>query len=156
MTWTYLTSQNIWRALVARIRSHASLRAALIGGIHEGLAAEKVGYPYMVWNAVVPGVKEDTWNTRMYVALADVLIVSRSSVEASNLDQLATEALDGAPLEVTGQRTLICHRVADIRLVDSDEEGHRIYRVGGSYEIVTSQVEGVREPYRFTLDAVIA
>jgi hypothetical protein len=65
------------------------------------------------------------------------------------------ETLDEAPLEVTGQQTLICHRVADIRLVDSDEEGHRIYRIGGSYEIMTDQIEGVRSPYRFTVDAVI-
>ena len=151
----YLTSQNIWRAFVARIRSKANLRAALTGGIHEGLAAEKVDYPYLVWTAVVPGVKEDTWNTRLLLALGDVLIVSRSSVEASNLDQLVAEVLDEAPLEIIGQRTLICHRVADIRLVDSDEEGHRIYRIGGSYEIMTSQVEGVRSPYRFTVDAVV-
>ena len=151
----YLTSQNIWRALVARIRSNATLRAAIVGDIHEGIAAEKVPYPHCVWTPVVPGVNEDTWGERTIVALGDVVIVSRLSVEASNLDQLMNEELDEAPLNVIGQHTLICYRVGDIRLTESDEEGKKIYRTGGSYEIQTSQVKGKRE-HRFTVDAVIA
>lgn len=150
----YLTSQNIWRALVAQIRSNAVLKAALTGGIHEGIAPEKVPYPHLVWNAVVPGVNEDTWTSRMILALVDVVIVSRSSVEASNLDQSVDDTLDEAPLAVAGHDTLIAHRTADIRLPDFDEEGQKIYRVGGSYEIITSQNEGVRF-HSFTADAVI-
>ena len=137
---SYLTSQNIWRALVAQLRSNATLKAALTGGIHEGVAPENVGFPFLVWTAAVPGVKEDTWNSRMLVSLADVVVISRSSVEASNLDQSVLETLDEASLTVTGQRTLICHRVADIRFADDDEEGRKVYRIGGSYEIVTSQL----------------
>jgi hypothetical protein len=140
----FLTSQNIWRALVATLRSNASLRAALTGGIHEGVAPEAVSYPHCVWTPVVPGLPEDapspvTRRSRMYIALADVIVVSRNSVEASNLDQSVNEVLDGASLSVTGQTALICHRVADIRLPDSDEEGRKVYRVGGSYEIWTHQ-----------------
>lgn len=138
---SYLTSQNIWRALVAQLRSNGTLKAALTGGIHEGLAPEAVDYPYLVWTAVVPGVKEDTWNSRMLIALADVTIVSRSSVEASNLDQSVLETLDEASLTVTGQQSLICHRVSDIRLTDQDEEGRKVYYIGGSYEIFTSQLQ---------------
>jgi hypothetical protein len=137
----YLTSQNIWRALVAQLRSNGALKAALTGGIHEGVAPENVDYPFLVWTAAVPGVKEDTWNSRMLIALGDVVVVSRSSVEASNLDQSALETLDEASLTVTGQSSLICHRVADIRFADQDEEGRKVYRVGGSYEIVTSQLQ---------------
>jgi hypothetical protein len=151
----YLSSQNIWRAFVAQLRSNATLRAALTGGIHEGIAADAAPYPLLVWMPVVPGVKEDTWNSRIIVALGDAVVVSRSSVEANNLDQLVLETLDEASLGVIGQSSLICHRVADIRLTDSDEEGRRLYRAGGSYEIWTSQVEGVRE-HRFAADAVIA
>jgi len=151
----YLTSQNIWRALVAQIRTNAALKSALTGDIWEGIAADKVDYPHAVWTAVVPGVKEDTWNSRMYVSLGDVVIVSRSSVEASNLDQLVSETLDEASIPVIGQQTLICHRVGDIRVADRDEEGRRVYRVGGSYEIWTSQVRGVRDR-SLTVDAIIA
>ena len=135
----YLTSQNIWRAVVAALRADSGLKAALTGGMHEGLAPEKVPYPHLVWTAVVPGVKEDTFNSRMYVALADVSIISRNSVEASNLDQSVCDVLDEAQLSVSGQTSLICHRVADLRDADDDEEGRKIYRIGGSYEIWTSQ-----------------
>jgi len=151
----YLTSQNIWRALVVQLRSNAALKAALTGGIHEGIAPEKVPYPHLVWTAVVPGVKEDTWNSRMIIALADVVIVSRSSVEASNLDQSVLETLDEASLTVIGQSSLICHRLADIRSDEPDEEGRKLYRIGGSYEIVTSQVQGIRHN-AFALDAYLS
>jgi hypothetical protein len=153
----YLTSQNIWRALVAQLRSNVALRAALTGGIHEGLAPENVRYPYIVWTPAVAGVKEDTWNTRMIISLADVFVISRSSVEASNLDQSVLETLDGASLSVQGQASLICHRVADLRFVDQDEEGRLVYRIGGSYEIVTNQIAGVRwNSSQFTLDAAFS
>ncbi len=136
----YLTSQNIWRSVVATLRANTTLKNALTGGMHEGIAPEKVPYPHLVWNAVVPGVKEDTWNSRMYIGLADIVIVSRNSVEASNLDQSVNGTLDQVSLSVTGQTALICHRVGDIRVPDADEEGRKIYRVGGSYEIWTSQL----------------
>lgn len=151
----YLTEQNIWRAFVAQIRSHAALRTALIGDVHEGIAAEKFPYPLCVWDAIVPGVPDNTWGSRVLVALGDAVIVSRSSVEASNLAQLLDEALDEAPLYVQGHQTLICHRVNGIRTWDVDEEGKKVYRFGGSYEIWTNQNEGVRE-YHFTIDATIA
>ena len=136
----YLTSQNIWRSVVATLRANASLKSALSGGMHEGIAPEKVPYPHLVWTAVVPGVKEDTWNSRMYIGLADIVVVSRNSVEASDLDQSVNETLDQVSLSVTGQTSLICHRVADIRIPEPDEEGRKIYRIGGSYEIWTSQL----------------
>jgi len=135
----YLTSQNIWRAVVAALRADNGLKTALTGGLHEGLAPEAVPYPHLVWTAVVPGVKEDTWTSRMYVALADVVVVSRNSVEASNLDQSVSDVLDGVQLSVSGHTSLICHRVSDIRMSEDDEEGRKIYRIGGSYEIWTNQ-----------------
>lgn len=151
----YLTEQNIWRAFVAQIRSHATLRASLIGDVHEGVAAEKFPYPLCVWTPVVPGVPDNTWGSRTLVALGDAVVISRNSVEASNLAQLLDEALDEAPLYVMGQQALICHRVAGIRDSDVDEEGKKVYRFGGSYEIWTNQNEGVRD-YQFTIDATIA
>jgi hypothetical protein len=150
----YLTSQNIWRAIVARIRQNAPLKAAIVGGIHEGLAPENVPMPYLVYTAVVPGVNEDLWGSRTIVALADLVIVSRSSAEASNLDQSVTDWLDKKPLPVIGQSTLICHRVGDIRDHDQDDEGRLVHRIGGSFEIMTDQIEGVRVN-SFVLDAIL-
>jgi len=77
----------------------------------------------------------------MTIALVDLVVYSMSSVEASNLDQSLADQLDGAPLSVEGQSTLICRRVSDIRQVpDADAEGNKVYGVGGSYEIWTDQV----------------
>lgn len=150
----YLTSQNIWRAVVSTLRGNATLRAAVIGDFHEGVAAGKAPYPHVVWTPVVPGVNDDSWGERTIIALADVVAVSRNQVEASNLDQLMTEVLDEASLHVIGHHTLICYRVADLRDDDRDEEGRKVYRIGGSYEIQTSQVRGVRE-HSFMIDATI-
>jgi hypothetical protein len=48
--------------------------------------------------------------------------------------------LQNAALSVTGQTTLICRRVADVVIPpDLDGEGKKIYQVGGTYEIWTTQ-----------------
>ena len=76
----------------------------------------------------------------MIIAAVDVRVYSRDSVEAGTLDESFARVLDGAPLSVTGQTTLICHRVGDIRMPpDLDEEGLKIYSAGGSYEVWTDQ-----------------
>lgn len=134
----YTSSQGIMRALVVAFRANVSLRAALIGGLHEGFSAEKLIYPFGIYTPVtMPYVDDHT--SRTIIALVDVTIFSRSQVEASNLDQSMNETLDGASLSVSGQTALICHRVADLRSQDVDEEGRKVYGVGGSYEIWTSQ-----------------
>jgi len=133
------TSQNIVRALVATYRANGTLKAALVGGLHEGFSAEKLVYPFGVYN-VVAAPYEDDWTHRTIVCLIDVTIFSRNQVEASNLDESMGQTLDGASLSVAGQTSLICYRVADLpRSVDLDEEGQKVYGVGGSYEIWTSQ-----------------
>jgi hypothetical protein len=40
---------------------------------------------------------------------------------------------------IDGQQTLICRRIAGVRLPEVTEEGKRIYRVGGTYRIWTDQ-----------------
>lgn len=136
---TYTSSAPIVRALVQRVRANAALRASLVGGIHEGFSPEPVAsYPMAIF---VPAAMsyESTWTSRAIVSLFDVVIYSRDPVEASNLDQSMLEQLDGAALEPDGQTSLICRRVNDLRNTDVDEEGRKIYGVGGSYEIWTSQ-----------------
>jgi hypothetical protein len=135
----YTTSSAIWRALVQKVRANTALKAALNGGIHEGFAPEKVEYPMAVYVPVAMPY-ESTWSSRAIIALVDVTIFSRSQVEASNLDQSMLETLDGATLTPEGQTFLICRRVNDLRIgPELDEEGLKVYGVGGSYEIWTSQ-----------------
>ena len=135
----YTSSAAIWRSLVQRIRANAALKASLVGGIHEGFSPEKITYPLAIY-VPVAAPYEETWTSRMITAVVDVVIYSRSQVEASNLDQSMLEQLDGATLSPDGQTFLICRRIADRRSApDVDEEGQKVYGVGGSYEIWTSQ-----------------
>jgi len=135
----YSSSSPIVRALVQRIRANAALRASLVGGIHEGFSPESiVNYPMAIYVPVALSY-ESTWTSRAIVALFDVTIYSRDQVQASNLDQSMLEQLDDAALTPDGQTSLICRRVNDLRMTDIDEEGQKIYGVGGSYEIWTSQ-----------------
>jgi len=135
----YKSSAPIWRALVQRFRANSALRASLVGGFHEGFSSEKVArYPFAIYTPVTAAY-EDSWTSRMIVALVDVTIYSRDGVEASNLDQSMLAQLDAAELLPDGQTSLICRRVNDLRSFDVDEEGQKVYGVGGSYEIWTSQ-----------------
>jgi len=135
----YSSSAAIVRALVQRVRANSALRASLKGGIHEGFSPEPVETLPMAIYVPVAASYESTWSSRAIVALFDVTIYSRSQVEASNLDQSMLEQLDGATLSPDGQTFLICRRVNDLRNTDVDEEGQKVYGVGGSYEIWTSQ-----------------
>ena len=133
------TSFNVWQALVQEYRADAPLKAALAGGLHEGFAPEKAPYPLATYTPVAMPY-EDAWGSRMIITLVDIRVFSRDSVEAGNLDQSFARVLDGASLVVTGQSTLICRRVNDIRMPpDLDEEGLKVYGAGGSYEIWTDQ-----------------
>jgi hypothetical protein len=133
------TSFNIWQAIVQAYRANATLKAALTGGFHEGFAPEKAPYPLGVYTPVTMPY-EDAWGSRIILAIVDVKVFSRDPVQVGNLDQSFAETLDGASLTVTGQTTLICRRINDIRMPpDLDEEGLKVYSAGGSYEIWTDQ-----------------
>lgn len=132
------SSSPIKRALVQRLRASAPLVAALEGGIHEGFAPQKAKYPVLTYQLIVDPYAF-TWGSVMHAAIFDVLVFSNNSVDANNADTLVLQQLDGAPLTVTGQTTLICHRVADLSSPDVDEEGRKVYMVGGTYEIWTDQ-----------------
>jgi hypothetical protein len=133
------TSASIKRGLVRHARSDATLKAALIGGIHEGFAPEKVRYPFMVYN-VVAAPYAGLWGSRVMVALVDIWVFAENGVDANNVDQLVLDAFDGSQFTVDGQTTLICRRVADLPGgPDIDSEGKKIYQIGGAYEIWTDQ-----------------
>ncbi len=133
------TSSAIKRGIVRHARSDGPLKAAIVGGIHEGFAPEKVRYPFMVYN-LVAAPYGSLWGSRVIVALVDMQIFAENGVDANNVDQLILNAFDGSQFTVDGQTTLICRRVSDIPGgPDVDSEGKKIYQIGGSYEIWTDQ-----------------
>jgi len=132
------TVAPIKRALVAEMRSNLTLKSAAKGGFHEGFAAEKVDYPFVVYNHV-PTPYEYDWTSVMIPATFDVFVFHWNPVEANNLDALVVATLHDADLAVDGQTTLYCRRVADLSSTDVDEEGKKIYQVGGTYQIWTDQ-----------------
>lgn len=133
------TSAPIKQSVVAALRGNASLKAALIGGLHEGFAPAKEKYPLATYNLVTaPYI--DLWGSRMIIALLDVFVYAENPVVAENTDQLVLETLDGAILTVAAQNLLICRRVADLPGQSSETaEGRKLYQIGGSYEIWTDQ-----------------
>ena len=124
---------------MARLRANATLKAATVGGFHEGFAPAKVKYPFLVYQ-FHSSPYAYLWGSVMTLAGFDVFAFSENSVDANNIDGLVANQLHDAPLAVNGQTTLICRRVADIPMPpDLDSEGKRIFQVGGSYEIWTDQ-----------------
>jgi hypothetical protein len=131
------TSANIKQALVATLRANNTLKDA-INGIYEGFAPVKTKYPFVTYS--FPPVTYDfAWGSLMLLASADIYVYSENSVEANNLDALVLNTLQDAPLSVDGQSTLLCRRVMDLSEPDVDEEGKKIYQIGGSYSIWTDQ-----------------
>jgi hypothetical protein len=131
------TSSNIKQALVATLRGNTSLKAA-IRGVYEGFAPAKTKYPFVTYNfAVVP--YDFAWGSVMIRAMVDIYVFSENSVEANNLDALVLNTLQDASLGVTGQSTLFCRRVMDLSDTDVDEEGKKVYQIGGTYSIWTDQ-----------------
>jgi hypothetical protein len=131
------TSANIRRALVQAVRAAPAYGS--LKGIFRGFAPEETEYPFATYNQVAAPY-EDDWSNRMMIAAFDVFVFSRNEVEAGDLDQALADALDGAALTVENMTTLICHRISDIPVPpDPDDEGKKVYQVGGTYEIWTDQ-----------------
>jgi len=132
------TSAPIKRALVAQLRTNLTLKAAIPGGIHEGFAPEKASYPLLIYQLVY-NPYDYMWGSVILVAGFDIHVWSYSSVDANNIDALVIGTLNDAQLTVDGQTTLICRRTADLGNQDVDEEGRKLYMVGGTYEVWTDQ-----------------
>jgi len=134
------TSFPIKRALVQTMRAYTPLKAA-ISGVFEGVAPEKVKYPFVVYNLVAAPYEWD-WTGVMLETAFDIWAFSPNSVEANNIDALVVQAVHDVDLPVDGQTTLICRRVSDLSSDDVDEEGKKVYQVGGTYLIWTDQQPG--------------
>ncbi len=134
------TSGPIKRAIVQTLRASGPLIAALSGGIHQSVAPRKVNYPFVTYRLITAPYIRD-WDQAEIHAMFDVEAWAVNSVDAENIDALLTAALDEASLSVSGQTTLLCQRVTDLPTngPETDGTGKRIYRMGGSYSIWTTQ-----------------
>lgn len=132
------THHPITNAVVRRIRA-APLYDGLTG-IYQGYAPEKASYPFAVYNLVASPYDylfDDDQVT--LIAFVDVSVFSRDPVEAENLDAAISAWLSDQSLPIDGQSTLLCRRVATIPPdADQDDEGHKVYQWGGTYEIQTN------------------
>jgi len=113
--------------------------SAIAGGIHEGIAPRKARYPFITYQLVAAPYSYN-WSSVLIRAMFDVTVYAENPVEANNLDALIAAALNDAVLNVDGQDSLLCRRTSDLPTgPDTDSEGKRIYQVGGSYSVWTSQ-----------------
>lgn len=136
---TLSTSAHIKQALVATLRANNPLRTAVgSSGIYEGFAPAKATYPFVVYNMVYAPY-DFAWGSAILRTAFDVVAFDENPVEANNLDALVITALNEVEIAVTGQSTLLCRRVADISSQDIDQEGKKVYQIGGTYSIWTNQ-----------------
>ena len=135
---TRTTEALILRALVQTVRANNPVYSQLTGGIHEGSAPEDASYPFATIDLVGAPVLDD-WGHRQIQSDWDVVVWSEEQVLASNLDSALMNALEDSLATISGQDTLICRRIAGVRLPEVTEEGRRLYRVGGTYRIWTDQ-----------------
>ena len=132
------TVAPVKRAVVQKLRASSPLVAAIVGGIHEAVAPRKVKYPFIVYQIVASSYEYD-WTGMQIHALMDVSTYAVNPVDANNIDALIAGALNDAALTVDGQTSLLCRRVGDLPTgPDVDSEGKRIYQVGGTYSIWTT------------------
>lgn len=125
------------QALVQTLRANAVLKAA-VNGIHEGIAPQSTEMPYLVYDVAYAPLEYD-WTNVMQLAGFDVFVFSENSVDAGNIDQLVFDTLQDAALSVTGQTTLYCRRAGSLSTLDVNEEGRKVFQVGGTYEVWTDQ-----------------
>jgi hypothetical protein len=165
---TVLTIFPVKRAVVQQLRighgprsyvyptGHAKAGEQALTGkwLFQGFAPEKAEYPFITYQ-FLPGARAYPWGSVMFRTWFDVKAFSENSVEAENLDALVATALDEVELQVAGQSTLICRRIADLSTPDVDEEGKKIYMAGGTYEVWTDQPLPQTVRASFTADAVI-
>lgn len=131
------TVSPISRALIIALRANTSLKDALTG-MHEGIAPSKAGYPFLTYHLQYAPMTPD-WGAVMRRTGYTIQVWSTDQVEARNLDSLVAETLWDAALSIDEQTTLLCRRVTDLSSVGVDDQGYRVYQVGGVYEIWTDR-----------------
>jgi hypothetical protein len=143
-----MAATTVWpllQAVVQKLRADTALQAVLIGGEHEGVAITGTKFPWLTYQlGYAPRDRfSDSVLSRVGIY---VHIHSRDQVEARNLDQLVMNVLDNATFDFaatehgsSGQYTLRSHRILDLSNEGTDDEGRKVYSVGGLYEIWIDQ-----------------
>lgn len=131
------TSAPIDQALVAKLRSNLTLKA-LVSGFHEGFAPQRTAYPFITYHTQYAPY-EPVWGGELIEAGYVFMVWAENSVDAKDIDTLVAQTLHHAQLSVSGQSSLLCKRVGDLKSYDVDEEGKKVYSVGGLYEVWTGQ-----------------
>jgi hypothetical protein len=130
----------IKQAIVKALRAKADLKSAISNEIHEAIAPEGTAFPYLTYQFAYAPYSYD-WGGVIIRAGVDVVVYDRDQVAAHTLDQLVTEALQDLVLDLgdSGQTSLYSRRVADLSSVFVDDQGKRVFQMGGTYEIWTDQ-----------------
>lgn len=129
--------QPIFQALVRTLRANAALKAA-VAGFYEGAAPAGTAYPYVTYH-LAGGWDDWAFGSVTKKPVVAIRAWSNDQVEARNLDQAVLDTLWDTELSVDQQSTLLCRRTLDISSSDVDGTGHRVYQVGGMYQIWTDQ-----------------
>lgn len=133
------TTAPVKRALIRALRANSSLVATAIGGFHQAVAPAKARYPFVTYR-FVSAPRDYQWDGMQIYATVDLFAFAINPVDAENLDGMIADTLQDAQLSVDGQDLLYCRRSADISLdPDVDARGRRIFQIGGSYRLITSQ-----------------
>lgn len=139
MTTALSTTAPVKRALVQTLRANSQIVATAVGGIHQAVAPAKARYPFVTYR-FVSAPRDYQWDGMQIYATVDVFGFATNPVDAENLDGLVARTLQDATLVVDGQALLYCRRTADISLdPDVDARGRRVFQIGGTYRIITSQ-----------------
>src|SRR5574339_27931 len=123
----------IKQALVRALRDNSELYS-LVGsdGINEGVEPRKGSLPFIIYQVVFVRRDPDHTNLTLMCEM-DVWSLSSDPVEANNLDQLVSDALEadlGQFFEGSaGQTSLLCQRIGDMSSADVDDAGNRVYQV---------------------------
>lgn len=128
------TSGPLKKALKRAMSGNNDIKAAAVGGIHEGFNnLDTIAYPFVIYE-LVNGSIGRTWDSATLMAEFDIVVVGINPVEVNSLDALITSLLDGSSLEVTGLDTLIVQREEELPLPpERDAEGKKLYRNGATY-----------------------
>lgn len=133
----------IKQGLVRALRANVALKAAISNEIHESIAPESVAYPFLIYQMVYSPYSY-YWGGQMIRAGVDVWIYDTDQVRAHNLYQLCITALQNVALDLgsSGQTNLFSRITADLSSAFLDEQGTKVYQVGGTFEFWTDQLSG--------------
>ena len=124
------------QALKNAMSGNSDIRAAAVGGVHEGYNnSDTIEYPFVTYQ-LVDGPLSRTFgdDTVTLAAYFDIVVRGLNPVGVNSLDALITSVLDGSGLEVTGLSTLIVRREEELPLPpERNAEGKKIYANGASY-----------------------